>query len=197
MECFLIGELKLIPVVWSTGEAPQHKVSKTLMQPVIERCQNAQCITVSCMWGCVATEGPVLTPVHLQTQECQNWIMTQWNHVLPIIVTVLSDSSVLMSMTDSSRCCLQILSPIEHLQDVQGLQVQPTKAQPYNSETDSKDVLLCIDTSEWFWWEQRNLHNVRQVLDHCLTGCFVASKQKHLEYISEKKITPVKHTVPS
>ena len=44
--------------VWSdpTDELPLIKLLKKLMLVLIERCQNTQCITVCCVWGCIATD---------------------------------------------------------------------------------------------------------------------------------------------
>ncbi|KAK3544669.1 hypothetical protein QTP86_026149, partial [Hemibagrus guttatus] len=46
--------------VWSdpTDELLLLKLLQTLMLVLIERCQNTQCITVCCVWGCIATDQP-------------------------------------------------------------------------------------------------------------------------------------------
>ena len=73
--------------VWSnpTDKLLLLKLLKKLMLVLIERCQNIQCITVCCVWGCIAADQsgcPCWPPKIKQWAHAhQNWTSVQWKKV--------------------------------------------------------------------------------------------------------------------
>lgn len=59
------GKQRLASVVRSNRRADSiYKLMKKLLLVLMERCQNTQCITLCCVWSCIAAEQsgcPVLT----------------------------------------------------------------------------------------------------------------------------------------